>query len=877
MRLSAIVSANGRTRRWLVAACGALVCAGGLTAPAAASDTGPLWPNTADWQRYVLAPANRDVHPVSVVGVSGSVTNADALVHPAPGRVATLTRSAGDTGATDIVLDYGRDVGGLPMFTVTAESGSPTLQAGYSETRTQIGPTGDGAAPWASGDPKRYDSYSVTAPGTITNQYVQGGERYEEISLTSPGSVSLSAVEIRFEAYLGTPNTYQGYFLSSSDQLNRMWYDGAYTVQLDQVPPGAADPELWRVQQGALVAGGSGDGAGLLKTGATWTDYSTAFRTAIDDNQAGWVVHGTGPQDGYLFILDAANDAVGTPNALQEVVASGGNYRVVANVPLPFAVQPGTWYDVRTTVSGSVVTTYLNGQQVASFDSSQFPAGAAAFASGTVGFREYTGEQARFAGLSVTAPGGQVLYGNALSDPTALSDFAVPGNNTMPVVLDGAKRDRAIWSGDMSVEGPTLFYSTAANDYLRDSLLLLGSYQGADGYTTGDLPPQTPLHTGAPLPTVQGAYSASYSMYFVRGLAEYYQYTADTAFAEQEWPVVQRELAWSASQVDGRGLFVTNSGDGNDWDYYDGPKTGAVTEYNALYYQTLLDGATLADATGHPDLAAGYRSRAQALRTAINATLFNAQTGVYDVSDTVRGTVAQDANSLAVLFGVAPRNRAASILAALKSALWTTYGPRPYSAGYQTLISPFVSGYEALARLASGDDADAVSLLSTLWGPMVAPGPYFTGGLWENTGADGVPQSYTSLAHGWASTPTSALSEYVLGIQPVTAGYSTWLVQPHPADLAWTQGQAPTPHGTLAVKWGQDTQAHRFAMRIDAPRGTSGTIAVPTFGRQVSVRVNGRVVWNGGPVGGAAHLDGGYLDVPVAGGGQYLVDSSPMR
>ena len=57
------------------------------------------------------------------------------------------------------------------------------------------------------------------------------------------------------------------------------------------------------------------------------------------------------------------------------------------------------------------------------------------------------------------------------------------------------------------------------------------------------------------------------------GLGSYYQYTGDTAFAAQEWPVVQAELAWNASQLDANGLLVTNSSDGNDWDYYDGAKT----------------------------------------------------------------------------------------------------------------------------------------------------------------------------------------------------------------------------------------------------------------------------------------------------------------
>ena len=70
-------------------------------------------------------------------------------------------------------------------------------------------------------------------------------------------------------------------------------------------------------------------------------------------------------------------------------------------------------------------------------------------------------------------------------------------------------------------------------------------------------------------------------------IATYYLFTGDLRFVRTEWPAITRELAWNQSQVDGRGLLITNRDDGLDWDYYDGPKTGAVTAYNAIYVETL--------------------------------------------------------------------------------------------------------------------------------------------------------------------------------------------------------------------------------------------------------------------------------------------------
>jgi alpha-L-rhamnosidase len=586
---------------------------------------------------------------------------------------------------------------------------------------------------------------------------------------------------------------------------------------------------------------------------------------------------------GYLFILDASNDTVsgGGPNVLQEVAEVNGTYTMIANVPLATPVDPSAWHAVKDVVSGTTVTTYIDGAKVASFDSAASTPTIPTLSAGSLGFREYTGEEASFKDLAVTSA-MKTLYNNTLTQPSSIRGFSLPGSNTVPLIVDGAKRDRAVWSGDLAVEGPTLFYSSDSSNYIRGSLQLLGSYAGSNGYVSGDMPPQTPINTGPAPATTQNPYSASYSMYFVRDLALYYQYTADTSFVKQEWPIVENELAWSATQVDANGLFATTNADGADWDYYDGDKTGEVTAYNALYYQTLVDGVNLAKATGHTDLAAQYASQAASLKAKINATLFNTRTGVYDLSNTVTGVVAQDANAYAIEYGVAPADKVAGILARIKSSLWTATGTEPYSSGYSNIISPYVTGAELIARFDSTDSANAVTLLENEWGPMIAPGDIYTGTFWENESTTGTQgSSSTSMAHGWSTAPTSVLSEYVLGIQPVDAGYKTWTVRPQPGTLSWTEGQAPTPHGALSVKWNHDTNAGRFAMQVKAPTGTAGTISVPTFGAHVDVIVNGRTVWSNGHAVRrhndlSATLDSGYVNLTV-GSGTFDISTRPSR
>ncbi len=220
--------------------------------------------------------------------------------------------------------------------------------------------------------------------------------------------------------------------------------------------------------------------------------------------------------------------------------------------------------------------------------------------------------------------------------------------------------------------------------------------------------------------------------------------------------------------------------------------------------------------------------------------------GLYVVSNLKPAAIAQDANSLAVVYGVAPAGHDVAILHALYKALPSNkFGPLPYSAnsGYRVAVSPYVTDQEVQASFAAGDTGPAMSILQTTWGHMIAPGPDFTGADWELVGANGDPGfgSFTSLAHGWASGATADLSAYVLGVQPSSAGYRTWLVQPHPGSLSWVEGDVPTPMGTIAVRWAQDDVTGRLALLVSAPLGTNGTISVPVpkSGAVVTVRFAG--------------------------------------
>jgi alpha-L-rhamnosidase len=401
-----------------------------------------------------------------------------------------------------------------------------------------------------------------------------------------------------------------------------------------------------------------------------------------------------------------------------------------------------------------------------------------------------------------------------------------------PVLVDGAKRDRKIWAGDLLTAAPTVYYSLHPR-YVRWSLkLLMATKIPRPGPFAGMCFPNTRGRTGCAF------YSSAYSLAVVVALAEYYRYTGDLDFVWQQWPRVAHQMEWAAAKVRD-GLFTVTENNGATWNLEVFP--GRLTSVNAMYYQALRAAAQLSDALGQ-HAAPTYRTRAAQLRTAVNGQLWNAQRGVYDMSTTQRGFTTQDANVLAVLSGIATREQTVSILTRLPKALGSPYGALnvepPFPPGFRPVVSPFMGGLQVKADFEAGRPVTALNLLRRTWGYMLEHGP--GGTAWERIPVHGRLTRRSSAAHAWSTGATSALSRYVLGPEPTRPGWARWRVKPHPAAIGWARGEAPTPHGPLRVDW--DQRGPLFRLTVRAPRGTRGSVWLPLQGAERRVTRDGRPV-----------------------------------
>lgn len=269
-------------------------------------------------------------------------------------------------------------------------------------------------------------------------------------------------------------------------------------------------------------------------------------------------------------------------------------------------------------------------------------------------------------------------------------------------------------------------------------------------------------------------------------------------------------------------------------------------------YRTLVTGADLAtwaeDTTG---LNAIYLSRAASLKKAINQYCYDPGYGAFKDNATATTLHPQDANSMAILFDVVnSTNRAESISTKLLDN-WTPIGAvTPELPGN---ISPFISSFEIQAHFSIGQTARALELIRRCWGwylnnPLGSQSTVIEGYLvngtfgYRSSRGYSYDHSYVSHSHGWSSGPTSALTNFVLGLSVTGRAGSTWKLAPQFGDLTTVEGGFMTSLGKYQASW--ETMERGYNLSYNVPEGTTGELVLPILdaGKIPSITIDGKPV-----------------------------------
>ena len=193
---------------------------------------GPSGPSfNGTWDKYNYSPTDRTVSPVAIYSTSFD------MISSFPNANSAVLSGNGST----LVFDFAKEVAGITTVTYTAE-GSGALGLAFSEAWNWTGQWSDSSNSFTTIDGAIYADITATSSGTYTvpDDKLRGGFRYLTLFTTTSSSISVSVSDITLEiSYAPTWSdlrAYGGYFYSSDDLLNRIWYAGAYTVQTNSIP-----------------------------------------------------------------------------------------------------------------------------------------------------------------------------------------------------------------------------------------------------------------------------------------------------------------------------------------------------------------------------------------------------------------------------------------------------------------------------------------------------------------------------------------------------------------------------------------------------------------------------------------------------------------
>lgn len=240
------------------------------------------------------------------------------------------------------------------------------------------------------------------------------------------------------------------------------------------------------------------------------------------------------------------------------------------------------------------------------------------------------------------------------------------------------------------------------------------------------------------------------------------------------------------------------------------------------YYEMISKLALMAELTGHSDDAARYKALAADIRTAFNATFYNAELRRY-TSDGGAVGATQAAQALALDAGLVPDGERQAVLDALVELVYAFHpnGEGPHFSGGTI-------GMAATVRALTNGGRDDV-----LWDLLQPNDQPSYGFFMESTTAN--PGGMTTIGEQWNRGSSknhmilAQIEEWfhtgLVGIRTADS-YRRLVIQPKlVGDLTFAKGSYTTPHGVARSAWTKTGAAVRLTVEI--PANTTAEVWVP--------------------------------------------------
>ncbi|KAJ5569238.1 bacterial alpha-L-rhamnosidase domain protein [Penicillium hetheringtonii] len=463
----------------------------------------------------------------------------------------------------------------------------------YSETLSLLDSyMGDGPLTLAAAmDTYRVNRYNITELGPYKNKLIQGGLRYQKLNFSTAGELQLSHIGLVPTTETTPISKLPGSFKCSDPELTRIWRVGARTVQLSELDAQSL-PDFWEItDDGAFVDSLAPQPWAGSDFASYLMDYTLAFSARPTVGGFGFTVLSDTLGSGIYIFIDAVNLSISA-----HVGSTERDSAALASVKLNSTISLGNWHRIITKVNMTDISVSIDGSQVLQFtQTSSFL--------GSFGLGASFGQAVYYTNVSLTT-NGQEIYSSSLTDKSALKDFLL-GTNPLPVSVDGSRRDRIAYGGDLEMAAASSFASTNGRNFINGTIELLGSFQLLPGFFSPTVKVQQAPRTQDIQANVTGL--IGYSFYLVTSIADYYNMTAEPGFAARWAHRILRLLDWADSQTipvqkntsdSSKLLNISSATIGGGWNYYDPAQSGMVMSFNAIYAFALQQCLPLLSAAG---------------------------------------------------------------------------------------------------------------------------------------------------------------------------------------------------------------------------------------------------------------------------------------
>ncbi len=367
-----------------------------------------------------------------------------------------------------------------------------------------------------------------------------------------------------------------------------------------------------------------------------------------------------------------------------------------------------------------------------------------------------------------------VRYRGAFAGEGCLSDLWMRSAYTLRLcmynfLLDGIKRDRMPWAGDLSLSLLSNACVFADASIVRRTLTVLG----CSGPEFGD---------------VNGCVDFSCWLTICHEL--YQQYFRDPEFLRRSWESIRSRVDSLISRCDSDGFLAREL----NWIFIDWAPGNKLSALQILFYMSLRSAARLADRLNVAADAERWNTFASRLKCSIYERCFSEEKGLFRAGLDGSEEYTRHANLFALLSGLAEEKDRRGLLDAICGEALPGVG------------TPFLQGWELLAAAEAGRLEFFRKKLEDVWGYMLDQGATT---FWEGCGKYASEKDYcafygrpygASLCHAWSSGPVFLLPRVLMGLVPVEDGWKTFHCRPvrNFGNFCCT---VPTPEGPIEASW----------------------------------------------------------------------------